>query len=109
MGIDGFKTDGGEHAWGAELRYADGTRGDLSNNRYANLYAAAFHELLEATGTDGMTLSRSGHAGAGSFPAHWAGDERSTWDAYRASIIAGLTAGASGIFAWGWRGGIPER
>lgn len=102
MGIDGFKTDGGEHAWGAELRYADGTRGDVSNNRFPNLYAQAFHELIEATGTDGMTLSRSGHAGAGSFPAHWAGDERSTWDAYRASITAGLTAGASGIFAWGW-------
>ena len=32
VGIDGFKTDGGEHAWGDELRYADGTRGDRSNH-----------------------------------------------------------------------------
>ncbi len=102
IGIDGFKTDGGEHAWGAELRFADGTRGDVSNNRFPNLYAQAFHELLDSTGTDGMTFSRAGHAGAGSFPGHWAGDERSTWEAFRSSITAGLTAGASGVFAWGW-------
>lgn len=102
MGIDGFKTDGGEHAWGAELRFADGTRGDVSNNRFPNLYAQAFHELLDSAGTDGMTFSRAGHAGAGCFPGHWAGDERSTWEAFRASITAGLTAGASGVFAWGW-------
>jgi alpha-glucosidase (family GH31 glycosyl hydrolase) len=100
--LDGFKTDGGEHAWGVELRFADGTRGDVSNNRFPNLYAQAFHELLHSTGTDGMTFSRAGHAGAGSFPGHWAGDERSTWEAFRASITAGLTAGASGVFAWGW-------
>jgi alpha-glucosidase (family GH31 glycosyl hydrolase) len=102
MGVDGFKTDGGEHTWGDELRFGDGTRGDVTNNRYPNLYAQAFHELLRRTGTDGMTFSRSGHAGAGSFPGHWAGDERSTWEAYRASLTAGLTAGASGIFSWSW-------
>jgi alpha-glucosidase (family GH31 glycosyl hydrolase) len=66
------------------------------------LYAQAFHELLDSARTDGMTFSRAGHAGAGSFPGHWAGDERSTWEAFRASITAGLTAGASGVFAWGW-------
>ena len=102
LGVDGFKTDGGEHAWGDELRYGDGTRGVESNNRFANLYAQAFHELLQSAGTDGITFSRAGHAGAGSFPGHWAGDEKSTWDAYRASVTAGITAGASGIFSWSW-------
>jgi alpha-glucosidase (family GH31 glycosyl hydrolase) len=102
MGVDGFKTDGGEHAWGDELRFGDGTRGDESNNRFANLYAQAFHELLRSAGTDGMTFSRAGHAGAGSFPGHWAGDEKSTWEAFRASIVAGITAGASGVFMWSW-------
>ena len=102
MGVDGFKTDGGEHAWGDELRFGDGTRGVESNNRYPNLYAQAFHELLGSTGTDGMTFSRAGHAGAGSFPGHWAGDEKSTWEAYRASVTAGITAGASGVFMWSW-------
>lgn len=102
MGVDGFKTDGGEHAWGDELRFGDGTRGVESNNRFANLYAQAFHELMASSGREPMTFSRAGHAGAGSFPGHWAGDERSTWDAYRASVTAGLTAGASGVFSWSW-------
>lgn len=35
-------------------------------------------------------------------PCHWAGDESSTWPAFRASIVAGLTAGASGVVFWGW-------
>jgi 1,3-alpha-isomaltosidase len=102
LGVDGFKTDGGEHAWGDELRYGDGTRGIQSNNRFANLYAQAFHELFRSANVEGITFSRAGHAGAGSFPGHWAGDERSTWEAYRASVTAGLTAGASGIFLWSW-------
>ncbi len=39
VGIDGFKTDGGEHAWGCELVYLDGTRGDEGNNRFPVAYA----------------------------------------------------------------------
>jgi alpha-glucosidase (family GH31 glycosyl hydrolase) len=102
LGIDGFKTDGGEHAWGHDLRYADGTRGDVSNNRYPVLYAAAYHELIRSAGHEPVTFSRAGFTGAGSFPCHWAGDEDSTWEAFRAAITAGLTASASGVFFWGW-------
>jgi len=102
LGIDGFKTDGGEHAWGHDLRYADGTRGDVSNNRYPVLYAAAYHDLMSDSGREPVTFSRAGFSGAATVPCHWAGDEDSTWVAYRASITAGLTAGASGIVYWGW-------
>ena len=102
IGIDGFKTDGGEHAWGDELRYHDGTRGATTNNLYANQYAATYHDLLQRTGTDGVTFSRAGFTGAGAVPCHWAGDEDSTWEAFRASITAGLTAAVSGIAFWGW-------
>ena len=113
VGVDGFKTDGGEHAWGDELRYSDGTRGAATNNRFANLYAQAYHRLLTETGTDGVTFSRAGFTGAGALPCHWAGDEDSTWEAYRASITAGLSAGVSGVFAWGFdhggfSGEIPD-
>jgi alpha-glucosidase (family GH31 glycosyl hydrolase) len=113
VGVDGFKTDGGEHAWGAELRYADGTRGDVTNNRYPVLYAAAYHELMRSAGREPVTFSRSGFTGAGSYPLHWAGDENSTWAAFRASVTAGLSAGASGVFSWGWdlagfSGEIPD-
>jgi alpha-glucosidase (family GH31 glycosyl hydrolase) len=96
IGVDGFKTDGGEHAWGADLVYADGTRGGETNNRYATLYAAIYHRIAP------VTFSRAGYTGAGAYPCHWAGDADSTWEAFRASITAGLTAGASGIFFWGW-------
>jgi alpha-glucosidase (family GH31 glycosyl hydrolase) len=102
LGIDGFKTDGGEHAWGDELRYHDGTCGATTNNLFANQYAEAYHQLMRSTGTDGITFSRAGFTGAGAVPCHWAGDEDSTWEAFRASITAGLTAAVSGIPFWGW-------
>lgn len=102
VGIDGFKTDGGEHAWGDDLRYADGSHGDAGNNRYPVAYAAAYHELLSRSGRDCITFSRAGFTGSAAYPCHWAGDEESSWEAFRASVTAGLTAGASGIFFWGW-------
>lgn len=102
VGVDGFKTDGGEHAWGTDLRYADGSDGGETNNRYPVLYGAAYHELLRSAGRSPVTFSRAGFTGSGAVPCHWAGDEDSTWEAFRASITAGLSAGASGVFFWGW-------
>jgi len=102
LGVDGFKTDGGEHPWGAGLQYSDGTTGAETNNRFPVLYAQAYHELMTRAGVDPVTFSRAGFAGSAAFPTFWAGDEDSTWDAYRASVSAGLTAGASGIPFWGF-------
>ena len=102
VGIDGFKTDGGEHAWSAGLVYADASRGGETNNRYPVLYGEAYHDLLRSAGRDPVTFSRAGFTGSAAVPCHWAGDEDSTWEAFRASIFAGLSAGASGIFFWGW-------
>jgi alpha-glucosidase (family GH31 glycosyl hydrolase) len=96
VGVDGFKTDGGEHAWGADLVYADGTHGGETNNRYPVLYGQAYHRLAP------VTFSRAGFTGSGAIPCHWAGDQDSTWEAFRASLTAGLTAAASGISFWGW-------
>jgi alpha-glucosidase (family GH31 glycosyl hydrolase) len=102
VGVDGFKTDGGEHAWGTDLRYADGTHGGETNNRYPVLYGEAYHELMRSTETEPVTFSRAGFTGSPAVPCHWAGDEDSTWEAFRASISAGLSAGACGIFFWSW-------
>ncbi len=102
VGIDGFKTDGGEHLWGHDLVYADGTLGAETNNRFPVLYAQAYHELMRDAGVDGVTFSRAGFSGSAAFPCHWAGDEDSTWEAFRASIRAGLSAGIAGINYWGW-------
>jgi alpha-glucosidase (family GH31 glycosyl hydrolase) len=103
LGIDGFKTDGGEHLQGRGLQAHDGRRGDELVNAFPNLYVAAYHRFVQDhRHGDALTFSRAGHTGAGAFPAHWAGDENSTWEAYRRSIVAGLTAGISGIPFWGW-------
>jgi 1,3-alpha-isomaltosidase len=102
LDIDGFKTDGGEHAWGHDLRYGDGRRGDEGNNLYPVHYARAFGDLLRSEGKAPVTFSRSGYAGSQPYGAFWAGDEDSTWEAFRSSITAGLTAAACGIVYWGW-------
>ena len=102
VGIDGFKTDGGEHAWGAELVYSDGSRGDEGNNRFPVAYAAAYGRLLESAGKAPVTFSRAGFTGSQAHGAYWAGDENSTWEAFRWSMFAGLSAAASGVVYWGW-------
>jgi alpha-glucosidase (family GH31 glycosyl hydrolase) len=102
VGIDGFKTDGGEHGWGDDLRYADGHRGVAGNNRFPVHYAAAYGELLRSCGKAPITFGRAGFTGSQSHGAFWAGDEDSTWPALRASLTAGLTAAACGVVYWGW-------
>lgn len=102
VGIDGFKTDGGEHAWGRELEYLDGTLGDEANNRFPVAYAKAYGDLLRSSGKAPVTFSRAGFTGSQAHGAFWAGDENSTWDAFRWSMFAGLSAAASGIVYWGW-------
>ncbi len=103
LGIDGFKTDGGEHLWGRDLRAFDGSRGMGLVNTFAQRYVDAYHAFVrEAAGDDGLTFSRAGYTGAQRSPAHWAGDENSTWSGLRASILAGLSAGLAGISLWGF-------
>jgi len=100
VGIDGFKTDGGEHLWGHDLAFADGCTGIEAANVYPALYTGAYHRFARDKRGEAITFSRAGFTGSGS--CHWAGDEDSTWEAFRASILAGLNAGASGIPFWGW-------
>lgn len=103
LGIDGFKTDGGEHLQGRGLRASNGQRGDALVNAFPNLYIGAYYRFArEKRNGDAVTFSRAGHTGVGAFPTHWAGDENSTWEAFRRSIVAGLTAGLSGVAFWGW-------
>jgi alpha-glucosidase (family GH31 glycosyl hydrolase) len=103
MGIDGFKTDGGEHLQGEDVCAADGRGGSELVNAYPNLYIGAYYRFAQQLrGGDAITFSRAGYSGAGAFPAHWAGDENSTWEAFRRSLHAGLSAALSGVLFWGW-------
>ncbi|MBL8157144.1 MAG: glycoside hydrolase family 31 [Anaerolineae bacterium] len=101
LGIDGFKTDGGEHLWGSQTRFADGRRGAELWNEYPQRYTSAYYDMAQKKRA-GVTFSRAGFVGSQRSPLHWAGDENSTWEAFRHSILAGLNAGISGIPFWGW-------
>ncbi|WP_394173210.1 TIM-barrel domain-containing protein [Guptibacillus hwajinpoensis] len=103
IGVDGFKTDGGEFVFGRDLQFHDGSSGSEMRNRYPNDYIEAYYDFAtKHHNGDALTFSRAGYTGAQKFPAHWAGDERSTFDAFRHSLIAGLSSGTSGIPIWGW-------
>ncbi|GAB6086564.1 glycoside hydrolase family 31 protein [Alkaliphilus crotonatoxidans] len=114
IGVDGFKTDGGEFVFGRDLQFYDGKRGMEMRNLYPNAYIEAYYRFVTAYRRgDGLTFSRAGFTGAQNYPAHWAGDERSTFEAFRHSLIAGLTSSLSGIPFWGWdlagfNGDIPS-
>jgi alpha-glucosidase (family GH31 glycosyl hydrolase) len=101
VGVDGFKTDGGEHMWSADTRFADGRSGEEIWNEYPRLYTEAYYTFANSK-RESVTFSRAGFTGSQRAPLHWAGDENSTWDAYRHSIFAGLSAAVSGISFWGW-------
>ena len=67
------------------------TRG---NNLFPVHYAEAYGDLLRERGKAPVTFSRAGFTGSPAHGVFWAGDEDSTWEAFRGrSITAGLTAG----------------
>ncbi len=93
MGVEGFKTDGGEFLFGSNIRLADGTPGGEAHNRYPMQYVKAYHRWMKENGVEGVTFSRAGYTGAQTVPIHWAGDQLSTWEELRGQLSAGLSAG----------------
>ena len=99
LGVDGFKTDGGEFILSAGARFADGTAGDEGRNLYPQMYTGAYTENL----APGQALfSRVGYVGAHTTPMLWAGDQLSSFDELRSVLNAGLSASASGVVFWGF-------
>lgn len=101
LGIDGFKTDGGEHLWGRGLKFSDGRTGSELWNAYPNYYIKSYFDFVNRK-NNGITFSRSGFMGVQSSPVHWAGDQDSTWEAHRSVLKAVLNAGISGVPFIGW-------
>ncbi len=103
MGVDGFKTDGGEHIWDVNTRFQDGTRGDRGINAYPLKYLGAYNRFLEShRGDDFVLFSRAGYTGVQQVSCHWTGDENSSWDAFRSSLRAMLNVGLCGVSFIGW-------
>lgn len=96
IGIDGFKTDGGEFIHSEDIKYSDGSKG---SNKYPMDYTKAYHKFI---GKRRVLFSRSSYAGSHSVPIHWAGDQMSTNDELKHALLAGLSASLSGMIFWGF-------
>lgn len=99
MGVDGFKTDGGEFIHCEEAQFSDGTTGIQGVNRYAKDYTESYRDFV---GSNRVIFSRAGFSGQHRVPCHWGGDQQSQ-NAELANILkAGLSAAATGMIFWGF-------
>lgn len=99
IGVDGFKTDGGEFIHHPDARFHNGTTGREGVNRYARDYAESYRDFV---GSEGVIFSRAGFAGQHTVPCHWGGDQQSRNSELAAVLNAGLSAAASGMIFWGF-------
>lgn len=99
IGVDGFKTDGGEFIHDENAGFHDGTTGKEGINRYARDYATAYRDFV---GSRGVVFSRAGFSGQHTVPCHWGGDQQSQNRELGSVLKAGLSAAASGVVFWGF-------
>ncbi len=109
MGVDGFKTDGGEFIHDLSARFHNGRDGVSMRNRYVADYEETY---ADAIGPEQTLFSRAGYLGAQCCPIHWAGDQASTFSEMRAVLGAGLSLGLCGVPFWsfdigGFAGALP--
>lgn len=109
IGVDGFKTDGGEFIYAPDVSFHDGSTGLEGKNRYPQSYTEAYTEFL---GADNVLFSRAGYAGQHTTPIHWAGDQQSQNSELKGALTAGLSSALTGIPFWsfdigGFAGPLP--
>ena len=98
IGVDGFKTDGGEFIHSKVSNSVAETEIELKNN-YSLEYAKAYSDFL---GDNGVAFSRAGYIGQQSYSLQWAGDQKSTFDELIAVYKAGINASLCGQINWGF-------
>lgn len=99
IGVDGFKTDGGEFIYNDNCQFHNGLSGQSMVNQYALEYVKAYTEFC---GTERTLFSRAGYIGQQQYPIQWAGDQESTWSELRSVLNAGLSVASSGQLFWGF-------
>lgn len=99
MGVDGFKTDGGEFIHSTDVRFCDGSTGQQGVNRYPRDYTESYRDFI---GSERVLFSRAGFSGQHTVPCHWGGDQQSQNRELASVLKAGLSAAASGILFWGF-------
>ncbi len=103
LGIDGMKTDGSEMIFGRDVKFSDGRTGDEMHNAYPNEYTGAYNAFVKSKkGNNGVLFSRAGTSGGQSSSIFWAGDQTSSFAAFRDAVRAGQSAGQSGFPFWSW-------
>ena len=90
MGVDGFKTDGGE-------RMPD----PWFHNLDPYYYQRAVLDAFQAERKTGMTFARSGTAPCAGDATFWGGDQSSNWNDFPRVVRGGLSAALSGFSYWG--------
>lgn len=109
MGVDGFKTDGGEFIYWKDVILHNGMDGTEAKNAYARLYTEAYTHFI---GPEHVLFSRAGSRGAHRMPIHWAGDQQSENRELKSVFYAGMSAAMTGIPFWsfdiaGFAGPLP--
>ena len=99
MGVDGFKTDGGEFVHSVDAQFYNGTTGKDGINRYARDYTECYRDFI---GSSRVIFSRAGFSGQHTVPCHWGGDQQSQSRELASVLKAGLSAAASGMIFWGF-------
>ena len=99
IGVDGFKTDGGEFIHHADAQFHNGTTGKEGINRYSRDYTESYRNFV---GSNGVIFSRAGFSGQHTVPCHWGGDQQSQNSELASVLKAGLSAAASGMIFWGF-------
>lgn len=99
IGIDGFKTDGGEFIYDEDVIFSNGGNGSQMKNYYPQLYTSAYTNFI---GRNRILFSRAGYSGQHMTPILWAGDQKSTFGELKAQLLAGLSAAMSSIIFWGF-------
>jgi len=111
IGVEGFKTDGGEFIYKDNLKFANRDTGKEQRNTYAQTYV---NEYKKFVGDDGILFSRAGYIGASRTPFLWAGDHQSTNEEFKHAYYSAMSAANSGIRYWGYdiagfAGPLPTR
>lgn len=90
MGVDGFKTDGGE-------RMPD----EWFHNLHPYHYQRAVLDAFRLKAKLGVTFARSGTTPCARNATFWGGDQSSSWNDLPRVVRAGLSAALSGFPYWG--------
>lgn len=93
LGVDGFKTDGGEFIFDDDVVFYNGEDGAQMRNKYPQYYISTYHEFMK---DEMITFSRAGSTGSQNYPIYWTGDQCSTFEEFRSVIRAILSINISG-------------